>query len=111
MGRSSPFSESTCDPSTIVFPTSRGSVISPSSVISITALALLIELRFLLPQTSKRDKTKLRTANLDPKIHILDFLSGQERSDLQAFLNSLTGELPPDVGPPEAAKTQVSKRE
>ena len=62
MGRSSPFPESTCDPSTIVFPTSRGSVISPSSVISITALALLIELRFLLPQTSERDKTKLRTA-------------------------------------------------
>ena len=48
--------------------------------------------------------------NLDPKIHVLDFLTGQERSDLQAFLNSLTGELPPDVGPPEVAKTQISKR-
>jgi cytochrome c peroxidase len=48
--------------------------------------------------------------NLDPKIHVLDFLTGQERSDLQAFLNSLTGEIPPDVGPPEIAKTQVSKR-
>jgi len=45
--------------------------------------------------------------NLDPQIHVLDFLSGQERSDLEAFLNSLTGEMPPDVGPPE--KT-VSKR-
>lgn len=48
--------------------------------------------------------------NLDPKIHVLDFLSGQERADLQAFLNSLTGELPPDVGPPEAAKEQISKK-
>jgi cytochrome c peroxidase len=48
--------------------------------------------------------------NLDPKIHVLDFLSGQERSDLQAFLNSLTGELPPDVGPPETLKSQISKR-
>jgi cytochrome c peroxidase len=48
--------------------------------------------------------------NLDPKIHVLDFLTGQERSDLQAFLNSLTGEIPPDVGPPEILQTQVSKR-
>ncbi|MGZ7061042.1 MAG: cytochrome-c peroxidase [Candidatus Angelobacter sp.] len=48
--------------------------------------------------------------NLDPKIHVLDFLTGQERSDLQAFLNALTGEIPPEVGPPEIAKTQVSKR-
>ncbi len=48
--------------------------------------------------------------NLDSKIHVLDFLSGQERSDLQAFLNSLTGEIPPDVGPPEVTKPQVSKR-
>ncbi|MFZ0861407.1 MAG: cytochrome c peroxidase [Candidatus Sulfotelmatobacter sp.] len=48
--------------------------------------------------------------NLDNKIHVLDFLTGQERADLQAFLNSLTGELPPDVGPPEVTKAQVSKR-
>jgi cytochrome c peroxidase len=43
--------------------------------------------------------------NLDPKIHVLDFLTGQERSDLQAFLNSLTGEIPPAVGPPEVLQT------
>ena len=48
--------------------------------------------------------------NLDPKIHVLDFLSGQERADLQAFLNSLTGEIPPDVGPPEVTKAEVSRR-
>ena len=48
--------------------------------------------------------------NLDKEIHELSFLSGQERSDLQAFLNSLTGELPPDVGPPEVTKAQVSKK-
>ena len=48
--------------------------------------------------------------NLDPKIHVLDFLTGQERADLQAFLNSLTGEIPPDVGPPEVTKAEVSRR-
>ena len=48
--------------------------------------------------------------NLDKQIHVLDFLSGQERSDLQAFLNSLTGEMPPDVGPPEVTKAQASKK-
>jgi len=47
--------------------------------------------------------------NLDKEIHVLDFLSGQERSDLQAFLNSLTGETPADVGPPEAAKQQARR--
>jgi len=48
--------------------------------------------------------------NLDKQIHVLDFLTGQERSDLQAFLNSLTGEIPPDVGPPEVAKSKASKK-
>jgi cytochrome c peroxidase len=37
--------------------------------------------------------------NLDKEIHALDFLSGQERADLLAFLNSLTGEVPANVGP------------
>jgi len=37
---------------------------------------------------------------LDKEIHVLDFLSGQERSDLEAFLEALTGDMPPDVGPP-----------
>jgi len=44
-------------------------------------------------------------ANLDKNIHVLDFLSGQERADLQAFLESLTGEMPPDLGPPEGYRT------
>jgi len=43
--------------------------------------------------------------NLDKEIHALDFLTGQERSDLLAFLNSLTGETPPNLGPPEVPKT------
>lgn len=47
--------------------------------------------------------------NLDKEIHVLDFLTGQERSDLQAFLNSLTGEMPPNVGPPDGVKTQARK--
>jgi cytochrome c peroxidase len=47
--------------------------------------------------------------NLDKEIHVLDFLTGQERSDLEAFLSSLTGEMPPDVGPPEIRKTQAQK--
>ncbi len=42
--------------------------------------------------------------NLDKNIHTLDFLTGQEREDLQHFLESLTGEMPKDVGPaPEPA--------
>lgn len=49
--------------------------------------------------------------NLDKEIHVLDFLSGQERADLQAFLNSLTGEIPPDVGPtPEPKQNFEAKR-
>jgi cytochrome c peroxidase len=40
--------------------------------------------------------------HLDKEIHVLDFLSGQERADLQEFLKSLTGELPSDVGAPAA---------
>lgn len=47
--------------------------------------------------------------NLDKEIHVLDFLSGQERSDLEAFLNSLTGETTPDVGPPEGDKIEARK--
>lgn len=39
--------------------------------------------------------------NMDKEIHALDFLSGAERADLMAFLNSLTGEMPANVGPPE----------
>lgn len=38
--------------------------------------------------------------NLDKNIHTLDFLTGDEREDLQNFLESLTGEMPKDVGPP-----------
>ncbi|HEX2598624.1 MAG TPA: cytochrome-c peroxidase, partial [Terriglobales bacterium] len=41
--------------------------------------------------------------HLDPQIHVLDFLSGQERADLRAFLESLTGEMPRDAGPPAPA--------
>jgi cytochrome c peroxidase len=36
----------------------------------------------------------------DKEIHALDFLTGKERADLQEFLMSLTGEIPPNVGPP-----------
>ncbi len=36
----------------------------------------------------------------DKEIHSLDFLTGKERADLQEFLKSLTGEMPPHVGPP-----------
>jgi cytochrome c peroxidase len=37
---------------------------------------------------------------LDKQIHALDFLSGQERQDLENFLRALTGPMPADVGPP-----------
>jgi cytochrome c peroxidase len=49
-------------------------------------------------------------AQLDKNIHVLDFLSGQERADLLAFLRSLTGSVPPNVGPPaEAKKKPIAK--
>ena len=47
--------------------------------------------------------------NLDKQIHALDFLSGQERSDLEAFLNSLSGEMPPNLGPPKPGELQARK--
>jgi hypothetical protein len=47
--------------------------------------------------------------NLGEEIHVLDSLTGQERSDLLAFLNSLTGETPPNVGPPEIPKRRAQK--
>jgi cytochrome c peroxidase len=42
--------------------------------------------------------------HLDKEIRVLDFLSGQERADLLEFLKSLTGEMPPEVGPPSAKR-------
>lgn len=42
---------------------------------------------------------------LDKNIHVLDFLSGEERADLVAFLESLTGDMPPDSGPPAKIAT------
>jgi cytochrome c peroxidase len=44
--------------------------------------------------------------HLDQNIRALDFLSGQERADLLAFLNALTGEMPPNVGPPDTASIE-----
>jgi cytochrome c peroxidase len=44
--------------------------------------------------------------NLDKEIHPLDFLTGEERRDLLAFLNSLNGEMPTDQGiNPTSSKT------
>jgi cytochrome c peroxidase len=48
-------------------------------------------------------------ANLDKRIRALDFLSAEERADLVSFLESLTGELPSNVGPPEKKTEQASK--
>jgi cytochrome c peroxidase len=48
--------------------------------------------------------------HLDKKIRVLDFLSGQERGDLLEFLQSLTGAMPPNVGPPgdlKASETEI----
>jgi len=41
--------------------------------------------------------------HLDKQIKSLDFLSKQERADLMAFMESLTGEMPPNVGAPGAS--------
>lgn len=42
--------------------------------------------------------------HLDKEVKVLDFLSGQERTDLLAFLESLTGTMPANVGRPEKEK-------
>ena len=42
--------------------------------------------------------------HLDKEIHALNFLTGKEREDLLAFLESLTGEIPSNVGPPQKAQ-------
>lgn len=47
--------------------------------------------------------------HLDKEIHTLDHLSGQERADLQAFLESLTGTVPPNVGRPPAQEQRARK--
>jgi len=39
-------------------------------------------------------------SHLDKNIHVLDSLSGQERADIVAFMESLTGTIPANVGPP-----------
>ncbi len=48
--------------------------------------------------------------HLDKEIHVLDFLSGQERADLLEFLNSLNGPMPPDAGPPEERASEGSRQ-
>jgi len=47
--------------------------------------------------------------HLDKEIHTLDHLTGQERQDLQKFLESLTGTMPPNTGKPAQAQTQASR--
>lgn len=46
--------------------------------------------------------------HLDKEIHKLDFLTGKELADLQEFLKSLTGEMPPDVGPPAPGQASLN---
>jgi cytochrome c peroxidase len=46
--------------------------------------------------------------NLDKEMKSIK-LTGPERADLVEFLKSLTGELPPDAGPPQMAQTRASK--
>jgi len=52
--------------------------------------------------------------HLDKEIHALDFLTFNERADLKAFLESLTGTLPSNVNPPadlSSVKTQTAQRQ
>jgi cytochrome c peroxidase len=52
--------------------------------------------------------------HLDKEIHALDFLTFNERADLKAFLESLTGSLPPNVGPPAdlpAVRVQTAQKQ
>jgi len=36
-------------------------------------------------------------------------LTGPERTDLVSFMESLTGDMPPDAGPPETVQARASK--
>ncbi|MBI3484989.1 MAG: c-type cytochrome [Acidobacteria bacterium] len=47
----------------------------------------------------------------DKEIRALDFLTRQERDDLLAFLESLTGEVPPNVGLPGTEKKHADTKE
>ena len=52
--------------------------------------------------------------HLDKEIHALDFLTFDERADLKAFLESLTGTLPPNVGSPAdlpSVKMQTAQKQ
>ncbi|HXE75493.1 MAG TPA: cytochrome c peroxidase [Candidatus Xenobia bacterium] len=49
--------------------------------------------------------------NLDKEIHTLVHLSGKEREDLLAFLESLTGKFPYEVGPPTTTSAQPARLE
>jgi cytochrome c peroxidase len=52
--------------------------------------------------------------HLDKEIHALDFLTLDERADLKAFLESLTGTSPPNVGPPAdlpSVKMQTAQKQ
>ena len=44
----------------------------------------------------------------DKEIKPLDFLTGREQANLQEFLKALTGEIPPNVGPPAASGPRAS---
>ncbi|MFQ5724386.1 MAG: cytochrome-c peroxidase [Terriglobia bacterium] len=48
-------------------------------------------------------------SNLDENIHALVDLTGQEREDLLAFLESLTGEFVYEVSPPDAVKEAAER--
>ena len=47
--------------------------------------------------------------HLDKQMRALDFLTRQDRDDLVAFLESLTGEFPPGIRAPEQEKAPPSK--
>ncbi len=46
---------------------------------------------------------------LDKEIHVLDFLTLQERQDLLEFMKALTGTMPPNAGPPAKVMAQARK--
>ncbi len=52
--------------------------------------------------------------HFDKEIHALDFLTFNERADLKAFLESLTGTLPANVDPPtdlSSVKMQTAQKQ
>jgi predicted ATP-dependent endonuclease of OLD family len=85
------------DSTTIKFPSNLMGVVGPNGC---GKSNIIDGIRWVLGEGSAKNLRGNSNEWRDKEIHELGFLTGQERQDLQAFLESLTGEIPENVGPP-----------